>query len=71
MVIKGDYLDSHFQKEDNWTQNFGDEDSRSQLWKIVDNEELKAYILCFAFSSVVETWADNDLFSFPSIVLVS
>jgi hypothetical protein len=72
MVFKGDCSASPFKKEDNWTQNLGDKESRLQLWnKIVDNENLKRYILCFAFSSVVQTCTDNDLFPFPTTMLVS
>jgi hypothetical protein len=72
-VVKGGCsVVSPFTKNDTWTQNLGDEELRLQLWKkIVLNDEFKRYILCFAFSSVYETCTDNDLFPFPTTVLLS
>jgi hypothetical protein len=66
MKVQVDRSASPFTKPDGITQNLGDKDMRLQLFnKIIDNEELSRYILCFAFnSSVVETCTDNDLIHF-------
>ncbi|KAG2537613.1 hypothetical protein PVAP13_9NG306173 [Panicum virgatum] len=48
MVFKGDCSTSPFKKEDTWTQNLGDKESRLQLWnKIVGNEELESNSFSF------------------------
>jgi hypothetical protein len=70
-MTKG-YKPCDFKIADNWTQNLGNKELRQQLSrKIVDNKDYKRYILFFAFSSVVQTCTDNDLFPFPTTVFSS
>lgn len=58
MQFKGDCSANPFNKPDTWEENLGDTERRVQLYnKIIDNEELKRYILCFALLVKLYTWA--------------